>query len=568
MRQVISRRRLLYAAFAVAALGLLTQWFLHPSVLMRSDTLFHMNRILAIATGLAAGDLPVYVHGFQMQGYGTLDGALYPDLLLYLPATLVDLGASLSLAWNVHWVFLVCLSFFGLWRGYFLLTRRVYLGLVAALLYASPVFLMTYLGSGVGGYVAICFLPYVVGLLYTVLRRPDGARHWPELVFAFVVIAGEHVISFLLSLVLLAACLVLWRRGLRTAARRRALFLAGGFSLSLLLYRIVPFVYFNSRVDYWMRHVMIPSLSALSCDAWNLFLVQLWWGWPLVALLVAALLSPALRRRRRFLLMAALVALLTVMTWSGFPWPLIERIPPLGRVLPLFQFTYRFMALGLVPLVYFLARYLAVAGRQLCHRLPQGLRTLRHSARALVLLCALLAAANGMRVVANLDIMLGSLTVKWNDTTYRDYTAEDLIKGGATFSMDYVYADILPWDLLPGSPVLKPGEVRPIVGDLTVRSFEKMGTRLSFSYVSPTGAEALVPLFFYPGYVAQVDGERLTPRPEGYHVLALSLPAGEHHVSVRYRGPLSFRASAWFSLLSLVVFFIVSLRLWRSRHAP
>lgn len=554
---VLHRRRLLYAGVTLAALAVLTHWFFHAGVLMKGDTVFHLNRILGIASGLAAGDFPVYVHGFQMLGYGTLDGALYPDLLLYLPAALVACGVPLALAYHAYWIFVTCLGFFAAWRGYTLLSGRAFLGLLAACLYVSSFYTLMFAGSGAGGYVAVVFLPYAVGALAAVLRRPDGARHWPELTAAFFVIACSHTISTLLTCVVLTACLVLWRRGLAVAKRRRALAAAALFSLALLLYRIVPFVYFSERVDFHIRHPMVTtSLATVTSDVFNLAAAQLWWGWPLVVLFCGALLSRAFRRRRAFWGALALAVLLTAGVWSYFPWQLIERLPVVGKVLPLFQFSFRFLLLGLVPLAYYAARYLAAALRG-----AAPLARHREAARSLALLLALAAVAFGMYAIARSCFLLGGQTITWQ-RTYEAIDPQSLRAFDDTVNPDYTYADFYPGEVFASGAVPAPGEVRSIAGDLSVASFQKVGTRLSLAYDSPAGAEVMVPLVFYPGYEARLDGAPLAVQEGAHHVITLALPAGEHTVFVRFRGPASFRVSAWLSLLSLVVLCAISLRLW------
>ncbi len=552
------RRRLLYAAVALVALAVLTHWFFHAGVLMKGDVVFHLNRIMGIASGLAAGDFPVYVHGFQMQGYGTLDGALYPDLLLYFPAALIASGVPLAVSYHAYWIFVISLGFFAAWRGYALLSGRRYLGLLAALLFSSCYFLLMSLGMSAGAYVAYFFLPYAAGALFALLRRADGARYWLELVLAFAVIAGSHVITTIFCLLALPLCLFLWRRGLREAGRRRALLLAAGAALALSLYRLVPFAYFYTRVDFHIRHAVLPSLSSLTSSFPDLAAAQFWWGWPLLALLFGALFSRALLRRRGFLMTVACAILFTAGIWSGFPWQAIEGIAPLGSVLPLFQFPMRLVPLALVPLAYFLARFLAVAPRLL----PCLPRLCRLRARGLSLLLAVLCMAYGIQSTAHLDYTMGGYRCVWQ-LSYVDLDAQTLPTFGEGVQPDYLYADVDPVALFASGAVPRPGEVRALSGDIALCSYRKIGTRLLFTYASTAGAEVMVPLFFYPGYEAHVDGSEIAVREGAHHVLTLALPAGEHTVFVCYGAPLSFRVSNCISLLALALFCRALWRQWR-----
>lgn len=541
---------MLSAGYLLAAL-LLSHWFFHSGVLSKVDTLFHLNRVMGIAAGLSVGDFPVYVHGYQMQGFGTADGALYPDLLLYVPALLVVCGVPLAAAYHAYWVLVVFLGLAAAWRGYTLVTGRAFVGLLAALLFSSSYFLLFCLGTSVGAYVAIDFLPYALGALYALLRRSGGARAWPELVLAFTVIAQSHVINTIFFLAAAVLCVFAWRRGLADGARRRGLLLAAGFSLLVNLWRLVSFAFFYARVDFHIRHPFFTSLSIMTSDAGGLFAAQFWWGWPLCLLAAAALFSRAFRRRRLFLLTLALCAFLTSLIWSGFPWRAIERVPVLGHVLEMFQFSMRLLPLGLLPLAFYLARYLAVSCRMGTRRF-RGAR----ASRAAALSLALVAVACGMHSAARTHFTMGGMDLRWR-VSYAEVA--ELPSFGPRVQPDYLYADVEPETLFASGEVPVPGEVRAVAGEAAVSSFAKRGTRLSFAYVSPAGAEVMVPLFFYPGYRVFVDGAPLAVAEGPHHVLTLSLPAGAHEVSVRYTGPWFFRASELVSLAALLVFCF----LWR-----
>ena len=59
------------------------------------DLFFHLNRIEGIANGLRNGQFPVRIHSSTLLGYGYAAPEFYPELFLYLPALLRNLGVSL-----------------------------------------------------------------------------------------------------------------------------------------------------------------------------------------------------------------------------------------------------------------------------------------------------------------------------------------------------------------------------------------------------------------------------------------------------------------------------------------
>ena len=59
------------------------------------DLFFHLNRIEGIANGLRNGQFPVRIHSSTLLGYGYAAPEFYPELFLYFPALLRNLGVSL-----------------------------------------------------------------------------------------------------------------------------------------------------------------------------------------------------------------------------------------------------------------------------------------------------------------------------------------------------------------------------------------------------------------------------------------------------------------------------------------
>lgn len=56
------------------------------------DMLFHLNRIEGIASGLRCGQFPVRIHASTLLGYGYAASEFYPELFLYIPAILRNMG--------------------------------------------------------------------------------------------------------------------------------------------------------------------------------------------------------------------------------------------------------------------------------------------------------------------------------------------------------------------------------------------------------------------------------------------------------------------------------------------
>ena len=108
---------------------------------------------------------------------------------------------------------------------------------------------------------------------------------------------------------------------------------------------------------------------------------------------------------------------------------------------------------------------------------------------------------------------------------------------------------------------LVPGEiVAGKAASFTVREYEKQGTNLSFILDAPDGcAYVEVPLLYYPGYHAEVNGMPARAERGSNNVLRIyGVPEHmDYHVRVWYREPLAWTVSAVGSLAgaALLVFF-------------
>lgn len=67
------------------------------------------------------------------------------------------------------------------------------------------------------------------------------------------------------------------------------------------------------------------------------------------------------------------------------------------------------------------------------------------------------------------------------------------------------------------------------------------------------GGYVEMPLFYYPGYVAKINGEaRMIQRGENNVVRVLLLPGDSGELRVHYRGKILWRCAEWVSLLSVL----------------
>lgn len=526
------------------AFSSLTYLFFSDQVLLRGEETMHLARIEGIREGLLCGQLPVRIHAFQFNGYGTPEGIFYPDIFLYPMAVMRMAGLGFGVVYNSYWLMVYLLVFWAGWYAYRLLSGSWGRGAMAAILYGTQFIFLWGLGNMMSS-LAYGFMPLAFVSCYLILKGKDGARLWPWLVLATTAIIQSHVICTLLTVAGYLAICLCCHRGLLERDRRLALLKAAGLSMVLNLWRLVPFLYMYEKLDFRIKepevyHAGFNSLHLITSDWYNLLLAQCWLGIPVLVLLGFFLVYHRNRmgQERGFYLSAAGTLVLVAGVTEYFPWHAIELLPWLGGFLPKLQFSLRFVPLGMVPLAYYLGSYLV-----------EMLLERRRCLAGMGAVCLAVCGATVWTLQENIDFYIGGNHLT-NKIRYDAY-AELPSYGGLE---DYLYSDIWFRDMRNRQgQVPQPGD---IYTEAEVTSFAKRGTSIDMAYRADRETAARLPLFYYPGYHAYLDGEgHEVPLLEGeQHLMHAVLPAGSHRVEIRYGGLWFFRAADWLSAAGLAVF--------------
>ena len=518
------------------------------------DTYFHLARIEGIAGGLRDGVFPVWINGFLLDGYGVPEGIMYPDTLLYLPGILRLAGMSLSGAYSVYWL---GITFLGMYSCYFAYSRWLgspFGGCVAAVLYSSCYLLLWNHGISAGLSAAMAFFPLTVFGLWSVLR--GRWQYWYLGTAGLCIICQSHLISLLLLLPVAACLLVMYGRNLSQPVRCRGFFKLLFFSLLLNLWRLVPLLDFYPRMQFHIsdtQHYFGGNLSSLHYMTFSLDEMLhngFMWGWPLILMMLVVLCGSCcgyagggygIRGWHGTLLLCSVI---TLGMWQGFPWQLLESLPVLGTFLPKFQFPMRFISLGLVPLVYYLAGYAAALAEkwQQCRWLL--------AAACIAVACLSLYLSAAMELAIHGEYFPKS----------RGYACIDALPSTGAYNYeDYLYADV-HFDRLRN----RDGSRRTgtdLYTEAEVIYFARQGSRLELAYSSEYDTVAELPLFFYEGYRGEFeDGSRAAIGETAEHIMTVMLPAGGHHLSVRYEGQWYYVAACQLSFGGMLLFVLCIFR--------
>jgi hypothetical protein len=227
-----------------------------------------------------------------------------------------------------------------------------------------------------------------------------------------------------------------------------------------------------------------------------------------------------------------------------FPWTYVAKIPVLGELLYAAQFPWRYLGIA----GFFLAVVFGIGAYGL----------FQNRGKVLVAACLLLAVFN---IAPFLDQY-----VQADNQTYVMQSKYDTSSMKSYATWDYGYDDT-DFEALESLPIAIDAP-----GGAQISEFLKSGTHVSFAYTAETEQTVVLPLYFYPGYTAVLNGtQALSPLDGENHLLTLSLPAGEGAVSVRYEGFWYFNVANFISLLTLFtllgVYTVIKLRNVKPRSA-
>lgn len=339
--------------FLAAAILAFAAWlpFLNGSIVMGSDTAFHLNRIEALYTAFSNHDYFPGIFWEQNYGWGYGSPLFYSSFFLSIPAWFRMNGMSMMDAYRL---FCYLIFFASAWTMYgcaetVIRKNRLSYVLTAALyLFCTYCWSDLYNRGAVGEALAGIFIPLVLQASYTLFYR--GQKGWLRLAFGFAGLLLSHNISFFLTLIYFVIfCLLHIRRLIRhpkilvkiLCAGILGFLLTAWFSLPMLqqlntgLYRIST--YFNQGESLQsLGNTLTGLLTLLPFDHDHLTATC---GVCLLLMPVLVFFTPKRKGSRYIRIIAISGYVMLAMTLKYFPWVLFP-------FMSFMQFPHRFFTIS------------------------------------------------------------------------------------------------------------------------------------------------------------------------------------------------------------------------------
>ncbi len=231
------------------------------------DLKFHLQRMEGLYRGLLSGQFPVRIQPEWLGGYGYASSIFYGDILLYFPAVLRIVGATLQDAYKCYVeavnIAIVFVSFYAFQK----ITKNEIAALAGSILYAGSTtnLSLIYTTTMVGGYSALIFYPLIIAGFYEAFTEDVSSeeyhRIWVILTVGFSGLLMTHMISCLIIGAYSVLCCLLMIKKVFRKNTLREFIKAVGATVALNLWFIVPFVHYMFSEQLRINHELGRELG-------------------------------------------------------------------------------------------------------------------------------------------------------------------------------------------------------------------------------------------------------------------------------------------------------------------
>ena len=516
----------LVLSFLISFVSILPMFFFRDK-LYGDDVVFHINRLLSLDT-IWKSPINFTTNG----GTGQLINTFYPWLTYYPIFLVYKLTQSIFVAW-MSFQFLVrfatcLLSFYGL-RLLRYSDKQV---LIFSTFYLFSGYFLhnSYYRAAVGETLAMIFLPLVfVGVR---LITFGDYKKWWILTLGMLGLVYSHVLSVLLASVGIFFAVVtsfwIWdNKKERVLGFLKATLVTLSMSLAFFVPMIEQFKYVTLRTTF----KPLLSKTALSlADNWELILksdlrtpsVNLLYLLGLVLSLIFTKRFVKVREARIYLFISLILAFLTL---KSFPWQFLQSSPVSNLQFPwrLWSFALLFFSLALANI----------------------LENISIKASTILVLLGL--CLNMFQIVTVQDKMTEAKNILPSHTKV---TREMLAKGTyKNINGDYTNKEVPFGFVFDKHLFLDNQEIKPFIS----RSPNELA--LTVTNESKESKVLSLPVFYYKGQEARIDGKRVTTYlAKEKNPTNLVLPPGKHGVVLTYSYTTVAKVAMSVSTISLLVF--------------
>ncbi|MQS90077.1 YfhO family protein [Lactobacillus salsicarnum] len=210
LTQKLNQKKYIYLMFLVTSILIVAFVNWHPGyVFATGDYRYHINRINALAESFRHFNFLPKVDGYFSGGLGYASSLFYPDILLYPSAILKALGVNTVLTYLITLVAINFVTFLITYQAGKRLDFKNKNALIFTLIYVFSTYRLQVLFSrhDLGELLGMAFFPLVLSEL--IKFKKGEIREWYILAFAMIGIGFSHIISLFMIICFAAMFVIL-----------------------------------------------------------------------------------------------------------------------------------------------------------------------------------------------------------------------------------------------------------------------------------------------------------------------------------------------------------------------
>jgi len=238
---LLTKNKIILIFLAIALFACIP--YLTAGTIDGDDMCYHLTRIICISDELKAGHFPILIHSEPLNNFGYADPLFYPEIFLYIPAILINLGLGVMASYKF---FIILITFSTTAIMYYSMNRIMKnssKSLFISLLYTLATYRLgdVFVRAALGEILAFTFLPLVLVGLYEIIFGEN--KKWWIICLGIFGVVNCHVISAVFVLILIIIiCLINIKKIFKDKKRIKNLVLAGIVSILLSLSFILPYL--------------------------------------------------------------------------------------------------------------------------------------------------------------------------------------------------------------------------------------------------------------------------------------------------------------------------------------
>lgn len=321
----------------------------HKGIIINHDVNFHLHRIIALSDNINIGKyIPVYFNYLNGFGYG--NGLFYPDLFLYIPSILYNLGICIEISYKT---FILIINFFALLNMYLCvkkITNDKKCSYIAIILYSIANYRMLDLveRGALGEVMAFVFLPLIILGIYEIFFGNYKKTHY--FIIGMCGMCLSHVISFYLTCIILIIFTIINIKCLKNKKRLYNLIISIIISLLITSYFWLPMIeqLINNElniISIGKIYKYVVPLSALFIDFCIIYMYEEWVPagigiiyYVSIILYIKQLKQNKFKIKNKFLFTLFILSIICILL---IICPLIWKIEIMNKIFGVIQFPWR-----------------------------------------------------------------------------------------------------------------------------------------------------------------------------------------------------------------------------------